>query len=70
LTSDGQIRNCLFATSEADVRGILRSGLPIHVIEQQVAEVLFAEVRMKKKGHGIGDPEFEQPKRPMSAIGG
>ena len=70
LTSDGQIRNCLFATSEADVRGILRSGLPVHVIEQQVAEVLFAEVRMKKKGHGIGDPEFEQPKRPMSAIGG
>jgi cyclic pyranopterin phosphate synthase len=70
LTSDGQIRNCLFATSEADVRGILRSGLPAHVIEQQVAEVLFAEVRMKKKGHGIGDPEFEQPKRPMSAIGG
>ena len=70
LTSDGQIRNCLFATSEADVRGILRSGLPIHVIEQQVAEVLFAEVRMKKKGHGIGDPEFQQPKRPMSAIGG
>ena len=70
LTSDGQIRNCLFATSEADVRGILRSGLPAHVIEQQVAEVLFAEVRMKKKGHGIGDPEFQQPKRPMSAIGG
>ena len=70
LTSDGQIRNCLFATSEADVRGILRSGLPAPVIEQQVAEVLFAEVRMKKKGHGIGDPEFEQPKRPMSAIGG
>jgi len=25
---------------------------------------------VKKAGHGIGDPGFVQPDRPMSAIGG
>jgi len=24
----------------------------------------------KKRGHGIGDPGFRQPDRPMSSIGG
>src|SRR5215217_4949947 len=26
LTADGQVRNCLFATEESDLRGLLRSG--------------------------------------------
>ncbi|MFM2200272.1 MAG: hypothetical protein RL769_327, partial [Pseudomonadota bacterium] len=27
-------------------------------------------VKAKKAGHGIGEPTFVQPPRPMSAIGG
>ena len=28
------------------------------------------EMWRKRRGHGIGDPDFVQPDRPMSAIGG
>lgn len=68
LTADGQIRNCLFATEEDSVREILRSGT--EDIDERVAAVLFHSVLKKKQGHGIGDPDFVQPIRPMSAIGG
>jgi cyclic pyranopterin phosphate synthase len=68
LTADGQILNCLFAREEDDLRTILRSGSK-H-IDAEIAAVLFGSVTKKKAGHGIGEPGFEQPIRPMSAIGG
>ncbi len=68
LTADGQIRNCLFARDEDDVRAILRSGSS-H-IDSEISAVLQRSVANKKAGHGIGEPGFEQPTRPMSAIGG
>jgi cyclic pyranopterin phosphate synthase len=66
LTADGQIRNCLFATDESDLRSVLRSGAS----DARLAEVWQAAVAGKKKGHGIDDPSFIRPRRPMSAIGG
>ncbi|WP_449064887.1 GTP 3',8-cyclase MoaA [Planomonospora algeriensis] len=66
LTADGQIRNCLFATDESDLRAAMRSG----VSDDELAERWLAAVRVKKAGHGIDDPSFLQPSRPMSAIGG
>ncbi|ACZ88681.1 GTP 3',8-cyclase MoaA [Streptosporangium roseum] len=66
LTADGQIRNCLFATDESDLRAALRSGAG----DDEIAERWLAAVRIKKAGHGIDDPAFLQPSRPMSAIGG
>ena len=66
LTADGQIRNCLFATDESDLRSVLRSGAS----DARLAEVWQAAVAGKKKGHGIDDPSFIRPLRPMSAIGG
>ncbi|GGK66560.1 GTP 3',8-cyclase [Planomonospora parontospora subsp. parontospora] len=66
LTADGQIRNCLFATDESDLRAAMRSG----VSDDELAERWLAAVRIKKAGHGIDDPAFLQPSRPMSAIGG
>jgi cyclic pyranopterin phosphate synthase len=66
LTADGQIRNCLFATSESDLRTLLRAGAS----DEELAEVWHAAVAGKRKGHGIGEPDFVQPVRPMSAIGG
>ena len=66
LTADGQVRNCLFAREESDLRGALRSGAD----DDQLAERWRAAMWGKKPGHGIDDPSFLQPERPMSAIGG
>lgn len=66
LTADGQVRNCLFARSESDLRSVLRGGGS----DEDLAEVFRAAMWGKHAGHGIGEPDFEQPSRPMSAIGG
>ncbi|MEV1203449.1 GTP 3',8-cyclase MoaA [Microbispora rosea] len=66
ITADGQVRNCLFATEESDLRTALRSG----ATDEELAARWVAAVRGKKAGHGIDDPAFLQPARPMSAIGG
>jgi cyclic pyranopterin phosphate synthase len=66
LTADGQVRNCLFATAETDLRTLLRAGAS----DDQLAAAWRAAVAAKLPGHGINDPGFLQPARPMSAIGG
>jgi cyclic pyranopterin phosphate synthase len=66
LTADGQVRNCLFARDESDLRAPLREGAS----DDELAERLRVAVAGKKRGHGIGEPGFVQPDRPMSAIGG
>ena len=66
LTADGQIRNCLFARSESDLRAPLRGGAS----DEEIAGRWRAAVASKLPGHGINDPTFLQPDRPMSAIGG
>jgi cyclic pyranopterin phosphate synthase len=70
LTADGQVRNCLFSRTEADLRAVLRSGAAEAEIDSGIAAVLTGEVARKKAGHGIDDEGFLQPDRPMSAIGG
>ncbi len=66
LTADGQVRNCLFAREESDLRGALRAGAS----DEEIAERWVIAMRGKRAGHGIDDPSFLQPDRPMSAIGG
>ncbi|BCB85984.1 GTP 3',8-cyclase [Phytohabitans suffuscus] len=66
LTADGQVRNCLFATEESDLRGALRGGAD----DEEIARRWRAAMWAKRAGHGIDDPTFLQPARPMSAIGG
>ena len=66
LTADGQVRNCLFARDESDLRTPLRAGAD----DDELAGRLRIAVAGKKAGHGIGEPDFVQPDRPMSAIGG
>jgi cyclic pyranopterin phosphate synthase len=66
LTADGQIRNCLFARTESDLRAPLREGAD----DAEIARRWVTAVRGKQAGHGIDDPTFLQPDRPMSAIGG
>ena len=66
LTADGQVRNCLFARDETDLRALLRSGADDAALEAAWRAAMWA----KAAGHGINDPGFVQPDRPMSAIGG
>lgn len=66
LTADGQLRNCLFATAENDLRTPLRAGASDDELTVQWKRCIAA----KLPGHGINDPGFLQPARPMSAIGG
>ncbi|HLS49305.1 MAG TPA: GTP 3',8-cyclase MoaA [Actinomycetaceae bacterium] len=66
LTADGQMRDCLFARGEYDLRTPLRRGDS----DEELAELWRAGMWGKRAGHGIDDPDFLQPARPMSAIGG
>jgi GTP 3',8-cyclase len=66
LTADGQVRNCLFARSESDLRTAMRAGAD----DDDLAARWRQAVASKLPGHGINDPGFLQPARPMSAIGG
>jgi cyclic pyranopterin phosphate synthase len=66
LTADGQVVNCLFAREESDLRTPLRAGAS----DAELADLWLAAVASKLPGHGIDDPTFLQPSRPMSAIGG
>ena len=71
LTSDGQLRSCLFSNTETDLRSILRNGrLAQSEKREDIAKSFRETVRTKLPGHGINDPSFVKPTRPMSAIGG
>ncbi|QNA72720.1 GTP 3',8-cyclase MoaA [Streptomyces sp. So13.3] len=66
LTADGQVRDCLFARTESDLRAPLRSG----ATDAEIAALWKTAMWGKKAGSGLDDPSFLQPDRPMSAIGG
>ena len=66
LTADGQIRNCLFAQDESNLRDPMRAGAD----DEELTEMWTRAVAAKLPGHGINEPGFLQPARPMSAIGG
>ena len=66
LTADGQVRNCLFARTESNLRDPMRSGAS----DDDLAGIWRRAVAAKLPGHGINEPGFLQPTRPMSAIGG
>jgi GTP 3',8-cyclase len=66
LTADGQVRNCLFARTESNLRDPMRSGAS----DDDLAGIWRRAVAVKLPGHGINEPGFLQPSRPMSAIGG
>jgi cyclic pyranopterin phosphate synthase len=66
LTADGQFRSCLFALEETDLRGPLRAGAP----DDELAQLIRGGVWRKWPGHRINHPDFVQPERSMSMIGG
>lgn len=66
LTADGQIRTCLFSTTEHNLRDVVRSG----ATRQEIIEFIENVVSKKERRHNINDAEFVQPSRTMSFIGG
>ncbi|MGH8877212.1 MAG: GTP 3',8-cyclase MoaA [Stackebrandtia sp.] len=66
LTADGQVRACLFSTTETDLRGMMRGD----ATDEDLAEAWRKTMWAKLPGHAIDDESFLQPPRPMSAIGG
>ena len=66
ITADGMVRPCLFSTTEWDVRSLLRDRADDAAIGRFLVDAAWS----KQAGHGIESPGFEQPPRPMSAIGG
>lgn len=65
LTADGKIRNCLFGSQEWDVAQLL-SRRDVAALHQQLRDC----VQAKHPAHGIADPDFQPPQRPMYQIGG
>jgi cyclic pyranopterin phosphate synthase len=66
LTAEGQLRSCLFAIEETDLRSILRGGGS----DDDLAAAIEACVGRKWAGHSIGQVTFIRPGRSMSQIGG
>ena len=66
LTADGKIRTCLFSMREHDLKQLLRS----EASDTEIVEWLKSVVLQKEERHHIGETDFEQPDRTMSAIGG
>ena len=66
LTAEGQLRNCLFAVDETDLRAILRGG----GTDDDLAAAIGGSVASKWAGHQVGTVTFVQPRRTMSQIGG
>ncbi len=66
LTSDGKLRNCLFALNEVDVKRYLRGEAD----DAKLAEVIRQNVHDKWEGHEINTARFVKPQRTMHAIGG
>jgi GTP 3',8-cyclase len=66
LTADGQLRSCLFAVEEVDLRALLRGGAS----DDEVGAAVQRCVAGKWAGHMIGQVQFVRPRRSMSQIGG
>lgn len=66
MTCDGKIRTCLFSVVEHDLKPLLRGGAS----DEDIADWLQGVAWEKEERHHIGEPEFVQPERSMSCIGG
>jgi GTP 3',8-cyclase len=67
LTADGQLRSCLFAVDEVDLRALVRDPA---ATDGDVAAAVQRCVTGKWAGHMIGQVQFIRPRRSMSQIGG
>ncbi|KAH3658687.1 uncharacterized protein OGAPODRAFT_15325 [Ogataea polymorpha] len=66
ITSDGNLKVCLFDNTEVSLRDMLRAGYSDDKLMQRIGEA----VKNKKEKHAGIDVLGDQPNRPMILIGG
>jgi cyclic pyranopterin phosphate synthase len=66
LTSDGNLRGCLFADGQRSLRDAMRAG----ATDAEVTEIIRGVVWHKPKSHRIGERDFEYVSLGMSELGG
>jgi cyclic pyranopterin phosphate synthase len=66
LTADGNLRTCLFSMIDHNIRDRIRRG----DTREEIARFMIETVLKKEAGHRINEPDFIQPPRTMSFIGG
>ena len=66
ITAEGMVRSCLFALEETDLRAPMREGAS----DDELAALIRGAVWAKWSGHRVNHPDFVQPARSMSMIGG
>lgn len=71
ITAEGKIMSCLFSREEFDLLGLLRSGADDAELAQRWQDAMWIKPKAHGMDHtGLGAPDFVQPDRSMSAIGG
>ena len=71
ITAEGKVRSCLFSHEETDLLALLRSGVDDDAVVRRWQEAMWGKPKAHGMGHtGLGDPDYVQPDRTMSAIGG
>jgi cyclic pyranopterin phosphate synthase len=71
ITAEGKIMSCLFSREEFDLLGLLRSGASDDALAQRWQDAMWIKPKAHGMDHvGLDAPDFVQPDRSMSAIGG
>ena len=71
ITAEGKIMSCLFSREEIDLLGFLRSGASDRELAQRWQDAMWLKPKAHGMDHvGLDAPDFVQPDRSMSAIGG
>ncbi|MCQ1954816.1 GTP 3',8-cyclase MoaA [Arthrobacter sp. zg-Y238] len=71
ITAEGKVRSCLFSHDETDLLALLRSGVDDDAVVRRWQEAMWGKPKAHGMGHtGLGDSDYVQPERTMSAIGG
>lgn len=71
ITAEGKVRSCLFSHTETDLLDLLRGGASDEDIAQRWREAMWVKPRAHGQDRaGLASPDFVQPERTMSAIGG
>ncbi|TLM82326.1 GTP 3',8-cyclase MoaA [Pseudarthrobacter sp. NamE5] len=71
ITAEGKIMSCLFSREEFDLLGLLRSGASDEALAKRWQDAMWLKPKAHGMDHvGLDAPDFVQPDRSMSAIGG
>ena len=71
ITAEGKIMSCLFSREEYDLLGLLRSGASDEDLARSWQDAMWLKPKAHGMDHvGLDAPDFVQPDRSMSAIGG